>query len=305
LFSILSVVDEHGDIVLSNRRFEPTNYADREFFQVHRSGGADLLYISRPVLGRVSGNWQVPMSRRISKPDGSFGGVVVLSVDPGYFARFYQKSDIGVLGLVTLVGFDGIARVRRVGGELSFDIDMTKSSLMRQRARNEHGEFLSPGGFDDTQRFVSYRTLPGYPLVVAVGVAENEVLGEFRRSRDRDYVMVLLISLIIAAFAAMLVVMLATGGIGSAISSSNSSSASSHVCVISARSVRRSSVRPKGSKKVPRRNLNFATRRNTVNTHSPYSFFISLPWASFFANSGGARWNLSWASPSNRDAIFF
>ncbi len=209
LFSILSVVDEHGDIVLSNRRFEPTNYADREFFQVHRSGGADLLYISRPVLGRVSGNWQVPMSRRISKPDGSFGGVVVLSVDPGYFARFYQKSDIGVLGLVTLVGFDGIARVRRVGGELSFDIDMTKSSLMRQRARNEHGEFLSPGGFDDTQRFVSYRTLPGYPLVVAVGVAEHEVLGEFRRSRDRDYVMVLLISLIIAAFAAMLVVMLA------------------------------------------------------------------------------------------------
>jgi hypothetical protein len=134
LFTILSVVDGNGDIVLSSRPFEPTNYADREFFKAHRDGSADMLHINRPVLGRVSGTWQVPMSRRLDKPDGSFGGVVVLSVDPGYFARFYQKSDIGALGLVTLVGLDGIVRARRVGNDLSFDVDMTGSSLLNQRA---------------------------------------------------------------------------------------------------------------------------------------------------------------------------
>ncbi|MBX3651763.1 MAG: diguanylate cyclase [Burkholderiales bacterium] len=209
LFSILSVVDERGDVVLSSRAFEPTNYADREFFRVHQRGGGDVLYINRPVLGRVSGTWQVPMSRRISKADGSFGGVVVLSVDPGYFARFYQKADIGTKGLVTLVGIDGIARVRRVGSELSFDIDMTGSSLLRQRAKLEHGQFLSLGGFDDVRRLLSYRTLREYPLIVAVGAAEQEVLRESLRNRNRDYGMALLVSLVIVAFAVMLKVTLA------------------------------------------------------------------------------------------------
>ncbi|MBX3665015.1 MAG: diguanylate cyclase [Burkholderiales bacterium] len=209
LFSILSVVDEHGDIVLSSRHFEPTNYADREFFRVHRRGGGDVLYINRPVLGRVSGTWQVPMSRRISKADGSFGGVIVLSVDPGYFARFYQKSDIGALGLVTLVGHDGIARVRRTGNTLDFDVDMSGSSLLRQRAQQEHGEFISPGGSDGARHLVSYRTLREYPLIVAVGTAEQEVLREFMRNRNRDYAMALLVTLVIGAFAAMLMVTLA------------------------------------------------------------------------------------------------
>jgi len=209
LFSILSVVDEHGDIVLSSKRFDPTNYADREFFLVHRRGGGDDLYISRPVLGRVSGTWQVPVSRRINKRDGSFGGVVVLSVDPGYFARFYQKADIGALGLVTLVGLDGVARVRRVGNDLSFNIDMNDSSLLRQRAQLEHGEFISLGGFDKIRRLVSYRTLRDYPLIVAVGTAEEEVLGEFRRERNRDYAMALLVTFVIAGFATVLMMTLA------------------------------------------------------------------------------------------------
>lgn len=210
LFSILSVVDEHGDLVLSSKPFEPTNYADREFFRVHRDAqGPDVFHISKPVLGRVSGTWQVPMSRRISKPDGSFGGVAVLSVDPGYFARFYQKSDIGANGVVMLVGLDGIARARRVGNTLSFGIDMSNSGLLREQARSRHGEYLSFGSIDDIRRFVSYRTLPGFPLVVAVGASEDEVLADLQRNRKRDYAMALLVSSVIAVFAAMLMLTLA------------------------------------------------------------------------------------------------
>jgi diguanylate cyclase (GGDEF)-like protein/PAS domain S-box-containing protein len=210
LFSILSVVDEHGDLVLSSKPFEPTNYADREFFRVHRDAqGRDVFHVSKPVLGRISGTWQVPMSRRISKSDGSFGGVAVLSVDPGYFARFYQKSDIGAQGVVMLVGFDGIARARRVGNTLSFGIDMSNSSLLRERARVGHGEYLSGGLIDDIRRYVSYRTLPGFPLVVAVGASEQEVMADLLRNRNRDYAMTLLVSTVIAVFAVMLMLTLA------------------------------------------------------------------------------------------------
>lgn len=210
LFDAISILDEKGDLILSSRPSGPVNYADRDFFRIHQLRlNQDTFHINAPVLGRVSNTWQVPMSRRIIKPDGSFGGVIVLSVDPGYFARFYQKTDIGENGLVLLIGLDGIVRARRVGNVLSFGTDMSGSSLLKEQKQEVTGDFLSLGGVDGLQRFISYRTLPGYPLVVAVGTAQHEVLADFMRNRNRDYALTLLVSAVILLFAAMLMITLA------------------------------------------------------------------------------------------------
>jgi diguanylate cyclase (GGDEF)-like protein/PAS domain S-box-containing protein len=210
LFSILSVVDERGNVVLSSRDIDPVNYSDRDFFRVHQlRRNQDTFHISAPVLGRVSNTWQVPVSRRIIKPDGSFGGVIVLSVDPEYLARFYQKVDIGEHGMVMLIGTDGIVRARRVGKTLSFGDDLSGSSLIQEQAKKEVGEFLSLGRTDGVPRYVSYRTLPGYPLLVAVGAGQQEVLADFIHKRNRDYVLAALVSAVIAVFARMLMVTLA------------------------------------------------------------------------------------------------
>lgn len=209
LFSILSVVDEHGNVVLSSRDIDPVNYADREFFRIHQSQrNQDAFHVSAPVLGRVSNTWQVPVSRKIIKPDGSFGGVIVLSVDPEYLARFYQKVNIGEQGLVMLIGTDGIVRARRVGKTLGFGADLSGSSLMREQAKKETGEFLSRGEADGVQRYISYRTLPEYPLLVAVGAGQQEVLADFIHNRDRDYALAVLVSAVIAIFARMLMLTL-------------------------------------------------------------------------------------------------
>lgn len=210
LFDAISILDEKGDLILGSRPSGPVNYADRDFFRIHQLRlNQDTFHINTPVLGRVSNTWQVPMSRRIIKPDGSFGGVIVLSVDPGYFARFYQKTDIGENGLVLLIGLDGIVRARRVGNVLSFGTDMSGSSLLKEQKQEVTGDFLSLGGVDGLQRFISYRTLPGYPLVVAVGTAQHEVLADFMRNRNRDYALTLLVSAVILLFAAMLMITLA------------------------------------------------------------------------------------------------
>ena len=207
LFSIVSVTNERGDVVLSSQPIPPVNYADREFFRVHQlRRGRDALHISVPVLGRVSGAWQVPISRPLIKADGSFGGVIVLSVNPDYFTRFYQKAEIGRQGLVSLVGLDGISRARRVGETLSFGDDMTKSALLREQSGNDVGDFVSEGGIDSVSRFVSYRKLPVYPLMVAVGTSRDEVLADFVRNRNRDYFLATLITVVIFGFSVMLVV---------------------------------------------------------------------------------------------------
>jgi diguanylate cyclase (GGDEF)-like protein len=208
LFSILSVVDERGDVVLSSNKVPPTNYRDREHFQVHLRRNADELYIGKPVFGRISSTWQIPITRRILKPDGSFGGIVVLSVDPGYFTRFYQKADLGNDGIVTLAGLDGVIRARRAGHALTFGEDISASNLLAERGKSPAGNFLDRDTAGSSAHYMSYRTLAEYPLVVAVGAAEVDVLGGYVQNMNRADRVALLVTFVITVFAALLILAL-------------------------------------------------------------------------------------------------
>jgi len=204
IVQILSIVDEHGEIVLSSREAGRVNYADRDHFVHHKLTDNDSLFVSGPVLGRVSGTWQIPMTRRIDKPDGSFGGTVVLSIDPNYFTEFYRKADLGPQSVISLVGTDGITRARRVGPKGSFGEDIRGAMLMQEVKKRPAGSYVGPGGLDGVPRIFSYRTLAEYALVATVGTAESEALAPIRKRERAYHAAAALASVLILAFAAAL-----------------------------------------------------------------------------------------------------
>jgi len=176
--------------------------SDREHFRVHREKDTGQLFVSKPVLGRASGKWSIQMTRRINKPDGSFGGVVVISVDPYYFSDFYRGVDLGHGGVVSLIGFDGIVRARRSGDDVSVGQDLSSSPLMRQMVKAPSGSYRAVSVADGVTRFYSYRTLKEYPLTVAVGVDEREALASFDARRRGYLIYVLGVSLVVVFFGA-------------------------------------------------------------------------------------------------------
>lgn len=208
LFTSASILNEHGDIVANSRPYRAVNLADREYFEVHARRNDNTLFIARPVVGRISNQWVFQMTRRINKPDGSFGGIVLVAINPTYFTEFYRQSDLGNNGLVMLVGLDGISRVRQAGQETSFGQDMTSSSLLREYKKNRNGSYLSAGKLDGAVRYVSYRGLPDYPLMVAVGTARDEVLTAFSQRQAQYYGAALLFSVVILFFTYLLIVTL-------------------------------------------------------------------------------------------------
>jgi len=200
IFTFLGVADEQGDLMLGNIAFQPTNLADREHFLFHRRHATQDVFIGKPLRGRVSGKWSFHLSRRIDKPDGSFGGIVIAALDPAYFTGFYEQANLGAEGFVMLVGTDGIARARKVGPVSTFGQDMRESTLFVESLKSRSGDFLSTGKLDGKRRFVSYRTITEYPLLVAVARSEDEALAEYGRRAFAYYLSAALASALIALF---------------------------------------------------------------------------------------------------------
>ena len=204
LYNLFTIVDERGDTVLSSRPFKPTNLADREHIRVHMQGDSGELYISKPVLGRVSKKWSIQMTRRINHADGHFKGVVVVSMDPYYFTRLYDEVDLGANSSITLVGSDGVVRARRVGADNTIGQDVSGSKVFGLMQGNTRGSFAERSPVDGTLRIYAFEKLANYPLYMLVGLDHDTVLADYVSRRNQALQMAAVTSaLIVLSWAAL------------------------------------------------------------------------------------------------------
>ncbi|HEY6257543.1 MAG TPA: diguanylate cyclase [Xanthobacteraceae bacterium] len=182
------IVGPDGDTLASTRKevAPRTNTANRDFFLAQLGADADELFIGKPFIGRKAGTWLLELSRPIRSADGAFQGAIVAALDPRYLAKFYHSIDVGHDGAIFLAGLDGI--VRASGGFKSDVIggSMLGSQLFRRIQQADTGSFLTEGNQDGIRRYISYRVVKGYPLVVYVGQAQQEVLANYWHYR-RSY----------------------------------------------------------------------------------------------------------------------
>src|SRR4051794_5301741 len=73
----ITVLDELGNVVVDSIADAAAvdNFSGADYFKVHRDRGDAGLFVSKPYVQK-GGRWVIALSRRLSKPDGSFGGVV-------------------------------------------------------------------------------------------------------------------------------------------------------------------------------------------------------------------------------------
>lgn len=184
----IAVADATGRVLDSNLGLSsPTvTIADREHFQVHAKGSGDGLYISRPVLGRVSGRASVQFVRPILGADGTFQGVVVASLDPRAISSLYDSVGI-TRETVVLFGLDGIVRASSpMDGP---DRQRLLEPMLLQAARTSIADSYRTGEDDRTGSIVSFRRVGSHPLVIAVADHTAEALVAFQ-AEQRQYLII-------------------------------------------------------------------------------------------------------------------
>lgn len=205
--SNLSWTDERGDRLYNalSPRPAPLNVAERRYFREHRDNPALGLVVDRPNLSAATGRYLVPATRRFDMPDGSFGGVTTLLVDPAYFADFYRTMTHRQRLNIQLVQADGTVLVREPSLTSRTGASIAQGQLFAQNLPTASaGTFSGPGVFDGIERIVAYKTIPNLPLLITISMDRSDALADWYFD-----------STVLAAFCVLLVAMISVGsGLG-------------------------------------------------------------------------------------------
>ncbi len=174
---------------------KPVSLADRAHFKFQAQAATDQLYIGAPVVGHISHRLAIVLTRRLTKPDGAFGGMVGTSLDVVELQKFFGSLDIGHGAVVSLVGLDGVLRARGGRPDADFQnftgVSIINSPMFAALRQAQDGHYWnttsSSAKFDNIIRLISYRAVSGIPLVAVVGLPKE---GIFQQSDEtlRHYV---------------------------------------------------------------------------------------------------------------------
>ena len=176
-FGNIYLIGAQGNIILASEDSAASvSAADRQFFQFHRQNPADIVHIAAVELGRLTNKYFFRITRRIDNPDGSFGGIVLLTVDPQAFADYFRQMTAGENSSAALLGtLDRKLRARLPEPAPQAWQTPVQSVIWDALSRATTGAYRGPSGVDGVERHFVYKVVRDLPLVMVTGFAPEDV----------------------------------------------------------------------------------------------------------------------------------
>ncbi|KVP50402.1 sensor domain-containing diguanylate cyclase [Burkholderia ubonensis] len=171
-------MDAQGNIVVDGASDVPrtANFGNEPYFTVHRDRPDVGLYISDPYRSRLrNGSPSIALSRRISQPDGSFGGVAVMSIRLEYFQDLFARLTLGERGSMSLIATNGRMLMRKPYDPKIIGRDISKASTFKHFMSARDGSFADTASIDGVRRLYVFRHLDNLPLIIMVAEAESDI----------------------------------------------------------------------------------------------------------------------------------
>ncbi|HEY4370659.1 MAG TPA: PAS domain S-box protein [Burkholderiales bacterium] len=202
--TMMAIVNREGRVMSSTvEGADFPNVRAREYFQAHVEYNSGDLFIGQPVAGE-GGKWTIPLSLRLNNPNGSFAGIVLVSLNPLTLYTDYDAPLLGRHGSVGLLGTDDVFRIRRVGQATRYGETVDFASFRRGAEALAENSFVRESSADQVRRIYSVLPLKDYPMIAIAGLAEEDAYARFYHSRASYLWAASLGSLFILAFTTFL-----------------------------------------------------------------------------------------------------
>ena len=182
------------------------NISDREYFRHHLNSRDESLFISRPFRNRLDGSWLVTATKRLSNPDGTLRMIVGVSIKTRYFSNFYSTLNLGRNDRILLLRRDGAILSIEPFSEKILQDDFSAAKLFRRSMGfPEAGTFqLENSPLDGTDRIISYRSSPAYPVVAVISLDKKEQLARWRERAIKEVSGAGLLVILVASLALLI-----------------------------------------------------------------------------------------------------
>lgn len=176
------VTDAEGRVVTSTLAGSVggLSAAERDYFRAQAAADSGQLFISTPLLGRLSQRWALNLSRRLTTTSGAFAGIIAVSFDANALVTQFRRADIGPRGLLALVGADGRVRAAVAPEFPDAGQDVSWTPLFRALIGNAEGNWVGRTTDSAPDRRYAFQRVGDLPLHVVVGIAAEDVLAPIR-----------------------------------------------------------------------------------------------------------------------------
>ncbi|KQP35874.1 diguanylate cyclase [Pseudorhodoferax sp. Leaf274] len=193
----LFVYDAKGAwIATSVPQWDPSwNNADRAYFIHHRDSQSASVLVSPPILSRSSGEWIVPVSRRLNDIDGRFAGVALATLSVPHLRGVLERFDVGEGAILLTVAGRMVARNPSIDADIGKPLPPSAVRTTLETHRSGTTEARSP--LDGVERLISFEHARSYPLQVSVAAGKNQVLANWRLNSALQTVWVVFLCLLL------------------------------------------------------------------------------------------------------------
>ncbi len=150
---------------------------DQEALAFHQNNPEDVIFVSSTEKDRQTHKVHFHLSRRINQLDGSFGGLIKVTLNLDAFMRHYLESAISKQILIALIGINDKKLRARLPNPLpekwTTPVD---SPLWNALEQATSGQFVNMSPIDGIKRHYIYQKINNLPLVLITGFSDANLL---------------------------------------------------------------------------------------------------------------------------------
>ncbi|RAR59201.1 diguanylate cyclase (GGDEF)-like protein [Paraburkholderia unamae] len=198
--------DATGHIVESRdgETYPGLNVADRDYFMAQRDRSVGM-YVSDPIRSRArDGHYSIALSRRVSNYDGSFDGVVLLTLRLAYFQQLFDRVEVDPQGTMFIMLSDGTMLARRPYSEYEVGAQVGARRDIQPMLKTGSGSFIGVDPEDGIVRIHTFKRVPHTSLIAVVAPSLDGALAAWRHRLWIYAPMAVVFGLLIAASSWML-----------------------------------------------------------------------------------------------------